>query len=109
LRQPTGKPIARATGFSKEQVGTFLDMCEKDFAACDYPPSCFFNVDETGLTVVQKKQPKILALKSKRQFGALTAVERGSLINNFVCMSASGMFISPPIIFPRKNANHLLT
>jgi hypothetical protein len=35
--------------------------------------SLIFNVDETGLTVVQKKQPKILALKGKGHIDALTA------------------------------------
>jgi len=73
LRQPTGTSTARATRFSKEQVGIFYDLYEKELAAHDYPPSLIFNVDETGLTVVQKKQPKILALKGKRQFGAVTA------------------------------------
>jgi len=29
--------------------------------------------ENNGLTVVQKKQPKILALKGKRQIGAVTA------------------------------------
>jgi hypothetical protein len=59
--------------------------------------------------VVQKKQPKILALKGKRHIGALTAAERGSLITIVACMSDSGIFVPPLIIFPRKNANHLLT
>jgi hypothetical protein len=48
-------------------------IVRKKLAARDYPPSLIFNVDETGLTVVQKKQPKILTLKDKRQIGALTA------------------------------------
>ena len=109
LRQPTGTSTARVTGFNKEQVGIFFDLYEKELAAHDYPPSRIFNVDETGVTVVQKKQPKILALKGKRQIGALTAAERGSLITIVVCMSASGIFVPPLIIFPRKNANHLLT
>ena len=56
LRQPTGTSTARATGFSKEQVGIFFDLYEKVLAARDYPPR-IFNVDETGLTVVQKTQP----------------------------------------------------
>jgi len=47
-------------------------LYEKELAAHDYPPSLIFNVDETGLTVVQKKQTKILAHKGKRQIGALT-------------------------------------
>jgi hypothetical protein len=55
LRQPTGSSTARVTVFSKEQVGIFYDLCEKELTAHDYPPSLIFNVDETGLTVVQKK------------------------------------------------------
>jgi len=73
LPQPPGTSTARATGFSKEQVGIFFDLYEKELAAHDYPPSLIFNVDETDLTVVQKKQPKILALKGKGQIGILAA------------------------------------
>ena len=109
LRQPTGTSADRATGFSKEHVRVFFDLYGKELAAHDYPPSRIFNVDETGLTVVQKKQPKILALKGKRQIGALTAAERDSLITAVVCMTAIGIFVPPLIIFPRKNTNHLLT
>jgi len=54
LRQPTGISTARATGFNKKKLGIFFDLHEKDFPAHDYPPSLIFNVDETGLTVVQK-------------------------------------------------------
>ena len=73
LRQPTGTPTARATGFSKEQVGICFDLYGKELAVHDYPPSLIFNVGETGLTLFQKKQPKILALKRKRHIIALTA------------------------------------
>jgi len=55
-------------------------LYKKELAAHDYPHSCIFNADQTGLAVVQKKQPKILALKGKRQIDALTAAERCSLI-----------------------------
>jgi hypothetical protein len=54
-------------------IGNSLICKKKELAARDYPPSLIFSVDETGLTVVQRKQPKILALKSKRQPGAVTA------------------------------------
>ena len=54
-------------------MGIFLDLYEEELAAHGYPTSLIFDVDETGLTVVQKKQPKILGLKEKRQIGALTA------------------------------------
>jgi hypothetical protein len=71
LRQPTGTSTARAIGFSKEHVGIFFDLYEKTLATHDYSPSLILNVDETGLTVVQKKRPKILALKGKHQIGKL--------------------------------------
>jgi len=54
LDQPTGTSTVRATGFSKEQVGIFFDLYETELAAHDYPPSLIFNVDGTGLTVVQR-------------------------------------------------------
>jgi len=66
-------------------------LYEKELAARDYPPSLIFNVDETGLTVVQKKRPKILALKDKRQIGAATTTYCGSLLTVVVCMSTSGI------------------
>jgi len=64
-------PLHRAAGFSKEQVGIFFELYEKELAAHEYPPSLIFNVVETGLTVVREKQTKILAPKGKRQIGAL--------------------------------------
>jgi hypothetical protein len=54
-------------------VAIFFVLGEKELAAHDYPPSLIFNVVETIIEVVQEKQPKILALKGKRQIGALTA------------------------------------
>jgi len=71
LCQPTGTSTAKATGFSKEQVAICFDLYGKERAAHDYPPSLIFILHETGLAVVQTKQPKILALKIKRQIGAL--------------------------------------
>jgi hypothetical protein len=39
-------------------VEILFDLYEKGPAAHDYPPSCILNVDESGLTVVPKKQQK---------------------------------------------------
>jgi hypothetical protein len=50
-----------------------LIFYEKELVTHVYPLSLIFNVDETSLTVAQNKQPKILAIKGKRQIGALTA------------------------------------
>jgi hypothetical protein len=73
LPRSTGTSTARAADFSTDQVGIFFDLYEKELAAHNYPPSLIFNVDDASLTVVQKKQQKIFALKGRRQNGALTA------------------------------------
>ena len=109
LRQATGTSISRVRGFNKIEVSKFFDIYEEEMSKHNFPPSRIFNVDETGLSVVQNKQPKIVALKGKCQIGSLTAAERGSLITVVVSMSASGIFVPPLIIFPRKNFSHLLT
>jgi len=59
---------------SNEQVAICFDLYQTELAAAhDYPPSLIFNLDETGLALVQKKQPKILTPKGTRQIGAVTA------------------------------------
>ncbi|KAJ4430442.1 hypothetical protein ANN_22658 [Periplaneta americana] len=102
LRAPTDTSVARAKGFNRESVNKFFSPYEEAIEANNYPPSRIFNVDETGLTVVQNKLSKIIALKGKRQVDLLTAAERCSLITTVVSMSnPSGIFIPPLIIFPR--------
>lgn len=39
-----------------------------------------FNVNETGFSIVQSKQPKVIAVKGKRQIGILTSAERDCLV-----------------------------
>jgi hypothetical protein len=58
VRQPTGTSTARARGFSKEQVRIFFDFYERALTAYEYPLLRIFNVDGTGLSVVQKKLPR---------------------------------------------------
>ncbi|KAJ8935558.1 hypothetical protein NQ318_019542 [Aromia moschata] len=108
IRRPTGTSAARATGFSRASVNEFFTLLETEFEKNNFPPDRIFNVDETGLCIVQSKCPSVIAMKGKRQIGALTSAERGSLITVVMCMSATGNFIPPLIIFPRKNSNEQL-
>jgi len=39
-----------------------------------------FNLDETGITTVQNPS-KVVAQKGKKQIGAITSAERGTLVN----------------------------
>ncbi|KAJ4425741.1 hypothetical protein ANN_27937 [Periplaneta americana] len=96
IRKPEGTSLARAIGFNKESVAEYVKHC--------YLPDRIFNVDETGLKIVQSKLPHVIGLKGKKkQIGALTAAERGSLVTIIACMSAGGNFVPPMMIFPRTN------
>jgi len=72
LRQSNRNIHRHSHRIQQEQVGIFFCLYEKELAAHDYPPSLILNVVETGLTVVQEKQTKLLAPKGKGQTGALT-------------------------------------
>lgn len=67
-----------------------------------FTPDKIFHVDENGITVVQSKVAKIIALKGKKQIAALESGERGALITTVACMSASGSYVPPLVVFPRK-------
>lgn len=108
VRKPIGTSFARARGFNKEEVDKFFDLLDDVFKKYNFPPNRIFNVDETGLSVVQSKVPHVIGLKGKRQIGSLTSAERGSLATIIPCMSAGGNFIPPLVIFPRKNMNDQL-
>lgn len=50
---------------------------------------------------VQTKRSKILALRGKRQIGCITSAERGVLTTAAICVSATGHYVPPMLIFPR--------
>lgn len=103
IRKPTGTSISRANGFNKESINNFFDLLEAEYEKHKFTADRVFNVDETGLSIVQTKIPQIIGMKGKRQIGALTAAERGSTMTVICCMSAGCRFIPPMLIFPRKN------
>jgi len=65
-------------------------------------PARLYNCDETGITVLQHKHTKILVLKGKRQISSVRTAERGPLVTVVKCVSPSGRFVPPLLIFPRK-------
>ena len=58
-------------------------------------------MDETGLTV-PNKTPKVISPVGKKGICKVTSGERGQLVSVAACFSASGIYIPPVVIFPRK-------
>ena len=89
IRQPQGTNIARAVGFNRPKVQQFFKIYRDQLSASEYPPSRIWNMDETGVTNVQKPG-KVVATKEVQQFGKMTSAERGSTVILICAMSAVG-------------------
>ena len=72
-------------------------------------PARIYNCDETGIIITQHKHTKIFGLKNKRQISSLQSAERGSLVAVASCMSPTGHFIPPLLVFPSMYINAIRT
>ena len=101
LRQAEATSTARARGFNKRSVGEYFDKLEALIAKHSFDAAHIFNVDESGITTVQKPG-KVIGRRGKKQVGSLTSGERGFTTTVVCCFSASGTYVPPMMIFKRK-------
>lgn len=107
VRIPEATSAARAQAFNKPQIEKYFNKLQEIIEKENIHPTMIYNMDETGLTTVQKTQ-KIIAKKGKKQVGAITSAERGIHTTAVVCVSSAGNFVPPGLIFPRKKLNETL-
>lgn len=105
MRAPEPTSAARAMGFNQPVVLHFYDLLRQCYDKYKFSADRIFNVDESGLSNVAKRRAKIIAHKGRKQVGKLSSSERGQNVTVTICMSASGNFIPPLMIFPRVRMN----
>jgi len=66
VRTPEATSDARARAFNAVTVGQFFSLLESTMDAKHFSPTRIFNVDKTGLTTVQGKSSRIIALHQQR-------------------------------------------
>jgi len=67
-----------------------------------FGPDQIWNVDETGVTTVQRPV-KVLAEKGAKQVGSIVSQERGQLVTVCCAVNALGNHMPPFFVFPRVN------
>jgi hypothetical protein len=87
--------------FTKEKADAFFDLLKSELQKVKFDPAKVYNVDETGISIVQGTRTNVLSVKGKKQVARLCSAERGSLMTVVTCMSVGGIFVSPLIAFPR--------
>ncbi|XP_068085591.1 uncharacterized protein [Anabrus simplex] len=62
-------------------------------------------MDESAISTVPNRIPKVISPKGKRHVAKVVSAERGQTVTVVCCFSPTGIFIPPAIIFPRKRMN----
>lgn len=101
IRTPEPTSLQRATNFNKTNVSLFFDKLAHVRDKYNFTAAQIWNVDETGVTTVQKVG-KVIAEKGTKQVGGITSCERGVLVTVCVAVSAVGNATPPMFLFPRK-------
>ncbi|XP_044745210.1 chaetoglobosin A biosynthesis cluster protein C-like [Coccinella septempunctata] len=108
LRIPEATSLNRITAFNAAEVNLFFEHLKTIQTKHNIPGHRIFNIDETGISTVQKNY-KILAPKGLEQIAKATSGERGVPTTVVCAVSATGIYVPPMFIFKRKRMNQLLT
>ncbi|XP_046685565.1 uncharacterized protein LOC124371268 [Homalodisca vitripennis] len=66
LRVPTKTSLARIMGFNKPQVDLLFQNLEELMIKHKFPPSRMFNMDESGISTVPNRAPRVVSVKVKK-------------------------------------------
>ncbi|GBN40088.1 hypothetical protein AVEN_258208-1 [Araneus ventricosus] len=108
VRNPEQCSIARAMGFNEVQVTRFYNNLKSCYLEKKFPAHRKFNMDETGISTVPNRTPKVITPKGKKTVCKISSAERGQTVTAVCCMGATGVFVPPALILPRKRMNRLL-
>lgn len=87
--------------FNKENVAKFFNMLKDLKLKYNYTANQIYNCDETGISTVPTKNPKIFTPKGKCRVIKVSSAERGSNVTALCCINTVGTHVPPLLIFPR--------
>lgn len=66
MRSPQGISAVRVKAFNPENVANIFSILEPEMVKFNHSPWKLYNVDETGITIVQGKYQKVVNYKGKK-------------------------------------------
>ncbi|KAJ8940654.1 hypothetical protein NQ318_012737 [Aromia moschata] len=104
VRQAEGLSLSRPRGMNRDDVRQFFNLLNQVVTEYNLleKPSHIFNMDETGVQLINKPG-KVITTKGTKDVHVLTSKESGENVSVFACCSADGRFIPPVLIFKGVN------
>ena len=104
VRQSQGLSVARGQGLCREEVGRFFTLLEEimDKYNLHGKPANIFNMDESGIQLINKPG-KVVTAKGSKNVNVLTSGEKGETITVIACNNAEGRFLPPVLVLKGVN------
>ncbi|XP_030746042.1 uncharacterized protein LOC115874883 [Sitophilus oryzae] len=101
LRTPESTSLGRLFGFNKVEVTRFFELLRETRLKYNFTADRIYNADESGLSTVPNKKPKILSPTGSRRVSKVASGERGKNTTVVCAMNAQGSYVPPFFIFGR--------
>ena len=90
LRTPEPTSAAHARGFNKTNANSFFDLLVRIKDEKNITPGRILNVDESGITTLQRRHSTVVSLRGRKKVCTLTSAKCGSLGTAVICSKGVG-------------------
>lgn len=108
VRKPEATSVGRLMAFTKFNVDLFFNTLKEIRLVKNFSPSQIYNIDETGISSVPTKLPKVISPTGARRVAKIVTAERGKNVTAVLGINAVGMYIPLFLSFARKRMDKQL-